>query len=784
MRFLCLVFAVAGTILVGGMARAEGGLPGRLKPTGAIASGEPAKAGAQPSKAAEAKPSEAKPSEARPAEAKPSEAKPSVAKPAEGKPGQPTPAKPKPKSEPPRPEPPKPEPAKPQPEKPKPKPPVWEPVKALLDRPIVGSALPLTEVQRYCDAAVVRMPQVKTAAEWDKEAARLREEVLQRVVFCGEAARWRDAPVRVEWLDTFPGGPGYRLKKLRYEALPGLWIPAVLYEPEKLSGKVPVVLNVNGHVGAPGKAYEAKQIRCINQAKRGMIALNVEWIGMGQLSSAGYHHVRMNQLDLCGTSGVAVHYLAMSKAIDLLLALEHADPQRVAVAGLSGGGWQTIFIAGLDPRVTLANPVAGYSSFRTRAMNFSDLGDPEQTPNDLGMLADYIHLTAMRAPRPTLLTKNLTDNCCFAAPHALPPLLAAVKPIYKLYGKPDNLRAHVNADPGDHNFGRDNREALYRAFQDFFYAGAPDFNSREIPCDKELKTAEQLHVPLPEKNHDFHTLALELMKSLPREAEWPKDQGAAQQWQKARRARLREVVRAKDFPATALRVGQEEKAGTTAVFWKLQMGTAWTVPVVELVRAKDEPGASRPTVIALADGGRSSAAEPIDKLLASGRRVLAVDPFYLGESKIASHDWLFALLVATVGDRPLGLQASQLAAVARWSVGHHKAGPVTLMAWGPRTGTAALVAAALETEAIAAVEVENPLTSLKQLIEKNVGVNEKPELFCFGLLELADIKQIAALVAPRPVRFRNAPARAKTDLAGLAEWYALWGTQLDPLAPQ
>ena len=34
-----------------------------------------------------------------------------------------------------------------------------------------------------------------------------------------------------------------------------MWIPALLYEPEKLDGKVPVVMNVNGHVGASGKAY-------------------------------------------------------------------------------------------------------------------------------------------------------------------------------------------------------------------------------------------------------------------------------------------------------------------------------------------------------------------------------------------------------------------------------------------------------------------------------------------------------------------------------------------------
>lgn len=221
---------------------------------------------------------------------------------------------------------------------------------------------------------------------------------------------------------------------------------ALLYEPDNLSGTVPVVLNVNGHDSA-GKAAGYKQLRCINLAKRGMIALNVEWLGMGQLRNPGNNHGAMNQLDLCGTSGIAPFYLAMTRALDVLLAHRHADRKRVAVAGLSGGGWGTIFISSLDTRVTLANPVAGYSSFFTRARYFSDLGDSEQTPSDLATVVDYAHLTAMMAPRPLLLTFNAKDNCCFRADHALQPLLDAATPVYHAVGKPGALHYHVNLSP-------------------------------------------------------------------------------------------------------------------------------------------------------------------------------------------------------------------------------------------------------------------------------------------------------------------------------------------------
>ena len=618
-------------------------------------------------------------------------------------------------------------------------------VQALLKQEIVGNVLPMSEVQTYCEVRVPEMPNVDTAARWQAEAERLRAAVLERIVYRGQATEWRDAPTEVQWLDTIEGGPGYRIKKLRYEALPGMWIPALLYEPDDLSGKVPAVMNVNGHVGSPGKAYVPKQVRCINQAKRGILALNVEWIGMGQLGTPGFTHYRMNQLDLCGTSGLALFYLAMKRGLDVLLSLEHTDPDRLAVTGLSGGGWQTIFISSLDTRVKLADPVAGYSSFRTRARHLSDLGDSEQTPNDLATVADYTHLTAMMAPRPTLLTKNAKDNCCFASGHSLQPLMDAASPVFQLFGEKDRLRSHVNHDPGTHNYERDNRQAFYRMLGDFFYKPEDGFDPTEIPCDDEVKSKEDLLVELPDEMQDFNTLALRLSEDLPREAAVPEEEKEAAAWRESRRRKLREIVKAKDYQVNAVKFGQQEKSGTKATFWKLQMGGAWTVPAVELVK-----GTPQKTAILVADGGRGSAAAEAVRLLDDGYRVVAVDPFYFGESRIAQRDFLFALLVAAVGDRPLGLQASQVAAVARWSRQQHGS-PITVVALGPRSSLFSLVAAGLEEKAIGRLELHDSLKSLKEVIQQNWAVNQKPELFCFGLLEEFDVQQLTALASPRPV---------------------------------
>jgi Acetyl xylan esterase (AXE1) len=621
---------------------------------------------------------------------------------------------------------------------------------ALLKKPILPPRQTLAETQSFCEKRVPRVPEFKDSAAWTAYVKKTRADVLANVVYRGEAAKWRDYQGKVEWLDTIPGGWGYQLKKLRFEALPGLWIPALLYEPEKLEGKTPAHLCVMGH-DPKGKDVDYQQIRCINLVKRGMIALNVEWFNFGQLKGANFHHGRMNQLDLCGTSGLAPFYLSLKRGVDILLSHPHADPKRVSVSGLSGGGWQTIMISGLDERVVLSNPVAGYSSFLTRVRHLSDLGDSEQTPCDMAVYADYHHLTAFRAPQPTLLTFNAKDDCCFASEHALPPLMETARPFFRWMGKGDALRSHVNFKPGTHNYEQDNREAFYRMVGDFFFPGDKDFSAQDMLTTGEVRQAKDLAVPMPEKNHDFNSLAKELAKSLPRDKSIPSHAAAIDQ----KRALLRKLVNYHAYAVNAPAAEQDEKSGIRATYFQLSLTTEpssgkgeeskshqWTVPVVELRR-----GEAKETVIVLHDDGRVAAAAEIQKQLDAGKRVLAVDPFYWGESAIQERAYLFALLVGAVGERPLGIQASQVAAVARWSQARHKA-PVRIVAAGSEIcGLVAFVSAALEPEAIRGYEAAKSYKSLRDVIEQNLYYQQRPEVFCFGLLEQFDLPQIEALAS-------------------------------------
>ena len=295
--------------------------------------------------------------------------------------------------------------------------------------------------------------------------------------------------------------------------IPELWIPALLYEPEKLTGKTPVVLNVNGHEGT-GISTPYIQLRCINLAKRGMWPSTMNGTEWASSRLTNFNHYRINQIDLTRDErrrrSITSHRSAPSISCS---PIRMPTLQSLAVTGLSGGGWQTIFISSLDKRVKLANPVAGYSSFVTRSQfPEQDLGDPSKPPWT-SRASPITRRTAMIAPRPTLITNNAFDSCCFSGDYANSPLIWAARPFFALYKAEDRLTQHINFDAG-HNYGQDNREAFYRLFRDNSFLRTVASSDRDS-LRKGGTDPEQLRVELPAGNLDFHTIAMKLSRDLP-----------------------------------------------------------------------------------------------------------------------------------------------------------------------------------------------------------------------------------------------------------------------------
>src|SRR4051812_25411089 len=151
---------------------------------------------------------------------------------------------------------------------------------AALRRPVLSKK---TSAQEQLSAFLMEQMPTFTAPtdvrDWARRSGRLRAAALRDVYLRGYPRSIIESKPDVVWGETLRPDASYVIRKLRYEAYSDYWVPALLYEPRRLSGRVPVMLNPNVHHSG-GKAAAYKQARCANLARRGVIALSTEFIGM------------------------------------------------------------------------------------------------------------------------------------------------------------------------------------------------------------------------------------------------------------------------------------------------------------------------------------------------------------------------------------------------------------------------------------------------------------------------------------------------------------------------
>lgn len=604
-------------------------------------------------------------------------------------------------------------------------------LQTVLKEEVISNDVRAFQLREYVVQRVAPAPIVKDPARWTAESAQLRKKLLD-IVYHGWPTEWVNSPPRFEETGVI-SGRGYRIRKLRYEIVPGLFSSALLYEPEKVTSNTPAILNVNGHLGQPGKAVEYKQKRCINFARNGIIALSLEWLNCGELTNRENTHWLAGHLDLTGRSGVGLFYLAMRRGLDYLHATPSVDHTRIGMTGLSGGGWQTILLSALDERVRVTVPVAGFSSIASRVEvnDYGDVGDPEQSPTDLFQGSDYTHLLAMVAPRPALLAYNAEDECCFRASAVKPLLFDPIRTVYEAYRHPDLLQWHENVDPGTHNYQLDNRRAAYNFFAKHFRMNA--FEEDETVAG-EVRSYEDLVVGLPKDNLTMLGLARKFAQ-----------ENAAATHTPTTRARLTEVVRY--HPATIDRawlvaITKNRGVESKAYAYRLKDGLSATGIWVKTIAATDKA----PVTLVLNDGGRAQSTAVVSERINRGEQVLALELSFMGEQWQKTNSWGYEQMLYAIGERPLGLEAAQLIAIAR-SMGTPDR-KVSVDVTGIRTQTIALTAAALEPSLFSNILVRNGAQSLKQLVDQPAEYSQAHDLFCLDLLKDFDLQPLAELAKP------------------------------------
>lgn len=611
----------------------------------------------------------------------------------------------------------------------------------ILKDEILAPAVALRELRDHVVARVPKAPAPGSAAEWTENSRRLRSKLVDDVLFHGWPREWVDARTRFEETGVVEG-PGYRIRKLRYEIVAGLLGAALLYEPAQAGGKRAAVLNVNGHVGAPGKSVEYKQKRCITFARSGVMALDLEWLAYGELSAKGNSHWYLPHLDLVGAEGAGLLYLAMRRGLDYLYDHPNVDRARIGMTGLSGGGWQTIVLSALDERVRASAPVAGFNGMAAKAVAraYGDTGDPEQSATDLFASVDYPHLAALVAPRPLLLALNTEDNCCFRSGMVKPVIEEPTRRVYELFGQGGALAWHENDDPGTHNYQLDNREQAYRFFSRAFSL-SPAIESDHPLAASELRSYEELVVGLPDDNLTIFDLARRIAAGVERPAVAPE----------TARAGLRRVVRYRAATIDdAWLVASTKQRGVETASYLFRTSEGLSANGVWLKATSAPRGA--PATIVVDDRGRSQSAPAVAERVNRGEQVLALDLALLGEAWSERETRRLQQNLYGLGERPLGLAAAQLVEVGRWLAARAGGAPPRLETTGARGQLVALVAAALEPRAFSELVVRDGMRSLGDVLEKPVEYLDAPELFCLDLYREIDLDGLAALAAPTRVR--------------------------------
>ena len=599
------------------------------------------------------------------------------------------------------------------------------------------------QIEQFLLARIPPLPKPSTAEQWSADEKQLRRRILQDVVYHGWPQEWVDSAPHVEQVGMIETGKGYRIRKLRYQIVPGFLGTALLYEPENIHERVPAVLNLTGHEPA-GIAVEYEQKRCINLAKHGIVALNTEWVGFGGLSQIGNAHDYGAQLNLVGSNVLGFFYLAMRRGLDYLATLPAVDLQRIGATGLSGGGWQTVILSALDERIAVSVEVAGIGSRESNLTRPHDTDEVEEGAPDLMREHDYPELVAMRAPRPTLLIHNAVDSCCFRAPLVKPYIYDNVGSFFELFGASDAFAWYENFNPGTHNYQLDNREQAYRFFTRQFHL---PLVQGETFSDNELRTKEELAIAVPDDNLTIIDLARKLAAKIEREAI---PTGAVQrtEWTRSQRERLKSVVRYEPTSAVnTLRVDNGIGLDFQYISYRFDFSNGLSATGVwfkENATAQDQPG-----VIVLNDKGSKFAGRTVSEHIDRGDQVLALDLLFNGTYAPGSKDptdW--AMLADASGSRPLGLEVAQLISVARWLRSTTGITKIQVETDGIRSQVIALIAAAIEPQEFSTLVSRNAMRSLAYLLDTPVPIRSAPELFCLDLYKDYDLNSLEALASP------------------------------------
>lgn len=259
---------------------------------------------------------------------------------------------------------------------------------------------------------------------------------------------------------------GYRVERIRYESLPGVFVAAHLYIPEG-KGPFPLVLHPHGH-WTHKKSTPFVQARAIGMAVLGFAGLVVESPGRSWDENECNERAGMGSHDdpalVMGWPVTGQYVWDLVRGLDYCQSRSDIDWTQVGITGASGGGLAAAAAFAYDRRIGAAAIVCFASSLESNPHN----GCLCHHLPGITRLGDRSDLLAIRAPAPILLISATEDEEFPLVGHQK--TFQKLQRVYETLGKKEAVRLEVVE--GRHDYSRRMREAMYAFFAEHL-VGAP-----------------------------------------------------------------------------------------------------------------------------------------------------------------------------------------------------------------------------------------------------------------------------------------------------------------------
>lgn len=327
------------------------------------------------------------------------------------------------------------------------------------------------EARRITDRALSQYPD---AATWSRRVPEERRRFLEMMGLDHLPPYPERPPLNVRVTGVVER-PGYRIEKLAYESLPGLYVAANLYLPQGEHAPRPPlagVLYACGHAATQKVHYQAHPRRF---AELGFACLVIETVQLGEVP--GYHHGCYREgwfhWYSRGYTPAGVELLNGIRGLDLLAQRPEVDPERLGATGISGGGAATWWVAAADERVKVAAPVCGTATLASHIYDRTIDGHCDCMWWINTYRWDLADVAGLVAPRPLLIASADRDGIFTIT--AIREVHAQAQRLYGLLGVPGNLR--LVETPGPHSYHERSRTAIFSWF-------AKHLQGREVPPEE------------------------------------------------------------------------------------------------------------------------------------------------------------------------------------------------------------------------------------------------------------------------------------------------------------